>query len=336
MEYRNLGHSGLKVSPICLGAMMFGDRTGQNEAAHIVAHARESGINFIDTADVYAKGESERVLGHVLAGERDHWVLATKLCNAMGDGPNERGLSRGWMMRAAEASLERLATDRIDLYYLHKFDAETPLEETVGAMGDLIRAGKVRYWGVSNFRGWQIARICELADRLGVPRPIASQPYYNAMDRSGENEILPAAAAYGLGNVTYSPLSRGVLTGKYDPAAPPPPDTRAGRNDKRIMQTEFRKDSLLLAQEIKRHAETRGMTAGQFALNWVLNNRLVTAVLAGPRTIEQWTEYAAALGKGFGAEDEALIERLVPKGHPSTHGYSDPAYPITGRAPRKG
>ena len=331
MEYRNLGNSGLKVSPICLGTMMFGERTDAAEAERIVASARAAGVNFVDTADAYAKGESERITGKLIAAEREHWVLATKLGNFMGKGPNDGGLSRAWMMRAVDASLERLNTDWIDIYYFHLDDPTTPIEESLTAMAEIIAAGKVRYFGVSNYRAWRIAQIAELCAKLGIPAPIVCQPYYNAMNRMPETEILPACANYGLGVVPYSPLARGVLTGKYAPGQAPAADTRAGQKDKRMMETEFRKESMVMAQQFKAHAEERGMSAGQFALNWVLNNRLITSVLAGPRTMEQWTEYLGALEQRFSAEDEALVDSMVRAGHPSTPGYSDPRYPITGR-----
>jgi aryl-alcohol dehydrogenase (NADP+) len=331
MEYRNLGNSGIKVSPICLGTMTFGERTDAAEAGRIVASARTAGINFIDTADAYAKGESERVTGKLIAGDRNHWVLATKVGNFMGTGPNDGGLSRGWMMRAIDASLQRLNTDWIDVYYFHLDDSSTPIAESLIAMADIIAAGKVRYFGVSNYRAWRIAQIAELCDQLGVPVPIVCQPYYNAMNRMPETEVLPACANYGLGVVPYSPLARGVLTGKYAPGQAPAADTRAGRKDKRMMETEFREESMAMAQRFKAHAETRGMSAGQFALNWVLNNRLVTSVLAGPRTFDQWTEYLGALGHRFSAEDEALVDSMVRSGHPSTPGYNDPRYPVAGR-----
>ncbi|MEK7436369.1 MAG: aldo/keto reductase [Pseudomonadota bacterium] len=334
MEYRKLGASGLKVSPICLGTMMFGERTDAAEAGRIVASARAAGVNFIDTADVYAKGESERISGSLIATEREQWVLATKLGNPMGKGPNDGGLSRSWMMRAIDASLQRLNTDWIDVYYLHLDDPSTPIEETLVAMSEIIAAGKVRYFGVSNYRAWRIAQIAELCAKLGVPAPIVSQPYYNAMNRMPETEILPACANYGLGVVPYSPLARGVLTGKYAPGQAPAADTRAGKQDKRMMETEFRAESLAMAQTFKAHAEKRGMSAGQFALNWVLNNRLITSVLAGPRTLAQWSEYLGALEQRFSAEDEALVDSLVKSGHPSTPGYSDPRYPIAGRPTR--
>ncbi len=331
MEYRKLGRSGLKVSKICLGTMTFGGTTDEAGSRRILARARDAGVNFLDTADAYNRGQSEEVVGRVIAAERDRWIVATKVCNAMGEGPNDRGLSRSWLMRAADASLRRLGTGHIDIYYLHKEDLSTPLDETVRALGDLQRQGKIRYFGLSNFRSWRVAEICNLCDRLGIDRPVVSQPYYNAMNRMPEVEQLPACQFYGLGIVPYSPLARGILTAKYAPGAPPPPDTRVGRQDTRMMQTEWRPESLALAQKIKAHAEARGITPGQFAVNWVLNNRLVTAVIAGPRTEAHWDDYIGSLSYRFTAEDEALVDSLVAPGHPSTPGYNDPAYPIEGR-----
>ncbi|TPQ30026.1 NADP-dependent oxidoreductase [Bradyrhizobium guangdongense] len=334
MQYRQLGRSGLKVSQICLGTMMFGGPTDEATSGRIIAKAREAGVNFIDTADAYSKGGSEEVVGRAISNNRQAWVLATKLANPMGDDPNRGGLSRRWVLQAADESLKRLGTDAIDIYYLHKEDHATPLAETVRAMGDLIRAGKVRYFGVSNYRAWRVAEICSICDDLGIDRPVVSQPYYNAMNRMPEVEHFPACGYYGLGIVPYSPLARGVLTGKYRPDAPPDKETRAGRNDTRMMQTEWRPESLRLAQEIKAHAEKRGISAGQFAVSWVLNSSFVTSVIAGPRTEAQWDDYIRALDYRFTAEDEALVDGLVTPGHPSTPGYNDPAYPIEGRRAR--
>ena len=334
MQYRRLGRSGLKVSPLCLGTMMFGGETDEQTAQKIVRHAFEAGINFIDSADAYNKGRSEEVTGRAICSEREHWVVATKLANRVGQGPNGGGLSRKWVMTAIAASLRRLGTDYIDIYYLHKEDHDTPLEETVHALADLVRAGKIRYFGVSNYRAWRLAELHRLAREAGIDGPVVSQPYYNAMNRMPEVEHLPACAHFGMGVVPYSPLARGVLTAKYDPASAPPADSRAGREDRRMMQTEWRRESLELAQEIKRHAEARGISASQFAVAWVLNNGLVTGTIAGPRTFEQWEHYLDALDYKFTAEDEALVDRLVAPGHPSTPGYNDPAYPLEGRAPR--
>lgn len=336
MQYRCLGNSGLKVSPLCLGAMMFGGRTDAATSGRIIDDALGSGINFIDTADAYNGGASEEVVGQAIADRRHDWVLATKVANAMGDSPNSRGLSRKWLMQACENSLRRLGTDYVDIYYLHKEDHDTPLGETVAALGSLIQQGKIRYFGLSNYRGWRVAEVCRLCDDLSVPRPVVSQPYYNAMNRMPEVEHLPACEFYGLGVVPYSPLARGVLTAKYKPGAAPDADSRAGHQDRRMMQTEWRDESLQLAQTIREHAEARGITPVQFAVAWVLNNALVTATIAGPRTEEQWQGYLAALDYSFTAEDEALVDGLVAPGHPSTPGYNDPAYPLEGRRPRSG
>lgn len=334
MEYRRVGRSGLKVSRICLGAMMFGERTDTATASRIARAAFEAGVNFIDTADAYGDGESERIVGKIIAKNRNRWVVATKFASrTIANDPNSGGTGRKWMMHAVAQSLKRLGTDYIDIYYFHRDDAETPLEESLAAMGELIRAGKVRYFGLSNIAGWRISEVVAQCRLLDVPWPIVLQPYYNALYRLAEVEQLPACQYHGLGVVPYSPLARGVLTGKYAPGRRPPADSRGGRGEPRFLETEMRKDSLIIAQTLKRHAEKKGMSAAQFALNWVLNNALVTSVLAGPRTFEQWREYIAALGHGFGADDEALVDQLVARGHCSTPGYTDPKYPVTGRVP---
>lgn len=331
MTYRRLGRSNLQVSALCLGTMMFGDQTGRDEAAAIVADARERGVNFIDTADVYTKGASESMLGELLAGQRHDWVLATKLGNRMGDGPNHSQYSRTWMLREVEASLARLRTDHVDILYLHRDFLDMNLEEPLFAIDALLRAGKIRYWGVSNFRAWRITELVHGAARLGMPGPVVCQPYYNLLNRMPEVEILPACAHHGIGVVPYSPIARGVLTGKYLPGQAPAPGTRAGRGDKRIAETEFREESLVLAQELRQHAEARGVTLAQFATAWVLAHQAVSAVIAGPRTLAQWQDYAPALDYVLTPDDETLVDRMVAPGHPSTPGYSDPAYPMPPR-----
>ena len=336
MEYRNLGRSGLKVSPLCLGTMMFGGATDEPAAQRIVDAAREQGVNFIDTADGYNGGRSEEVVGRAVREHRSWWVLATKCANPTGQGPNARGLSRRHVQHAVEASLRRLSVETIDLLYLHKEDHATPLAETVRALADLIRDGKIRYFGVSNYRSWRVAEICRLCDEAGIDRPAASQPLYNALNRQVETEHLPACGCYGLGVVPYSPLARGVLTGKYAPDAPPPAETRAGRQDRRMMESEWRPESLRIARELAARAREKGVTPGQFAFAWVLNNRFVTAAIGGPRTEPQWAEYVGSLSVRLDAADEALVDGLVSPGHPSSPGYNDPAYPIEGRAARGG
>src|SRR6185312_9886088 len=322
------GASGLKVSQLCLGTMMFGGATDEATSNTIVAKARDQGVTFIDSADVYNNGKSEEVTGRAIGNQRDDWVVATKVANKMGEGANRGGLSRKWVMQAAEDSLRRLGTDYIDIYYLHIEDHATPLAETVRAMGDLIRQGKIRYFGVSNYRAWRVAEICNLCDRMGLDRPVASQPYYHALYRVAEVEHLPACKHYGLGVVSYSPLARGVLTGKYQPGAEAAKETRAGRADKRMMQTEFRKETLEAAQKVKAYAEKRGVSPNHFAVAWVLNNKLIDGVIAGPRTEAQWDDYINALDYKFTKEDEAFIDDLVVAGHPAAPGYNDPAYPI--------
>ncbi len=333
MEYRPLGKSELEVSPICLGTMMFGGVTDGTEAGRIIASARDAGVNFIDTADMYNKGESETVTGRLIAPDRTRWVLASKGGHQWSDNPAESGNSYRWLRQAITNSLKRLGTDYVDIYYLHKDDRGTPLEETLLAIGDFIREGKARYFGVSNFAAWRIAQIVHLCDQLGVSRPVAAQPLYNAMSRQSEVEYLPACQHYGLGVVAYSPLARGVLTGKYLPGQPPPVGSRTGRKDRNILLTEYRTESLEFTQCIKQRAAARGMLAMQFAYRWVLNNRVVTAAIAGPRTEQQWESYVRALDHHLTAEDEAFVDNLVHPGHSSTPGYTDPRYPVTGRPP---
>ena len=330
MNYRRLGDSGLEVSVLCLGTMMFGDRTDAATAQRIIGSAFDAGVNFIDTADAYAKGGSEEIIGSAMAANRRRWILATKVGNPMTQKPHDGGSSRRWILQACDDSLRRLATDYIDIYYLHKDDPDTPIAETVGAIGDLIRSGKVRYFGVSNYRGWRIAEVVAECEAQGVPRPVVCQPYYNLLNRMPEVEILPACDYYGLGVAPYSPIARGVLTGKYR-GGDKPEDSRAGVKDQRLMETEFRAESLAIAEKLEAHAKKTGRTATAFALAWLWANRIVSSVIAGPRTLAQWREYVDAIGAPWRAEDEALVDSLVRPGHPSTPGYSDPQYPFFGR-----
>lgn len=337
MHYTPLGRSGLSVSPLCLGTMMFGEQTPEADSRRIIDSAFAQGINFIDTANVYNGGESERVTGRAIAGNRHDWVLATKFGSPTGQQaglPHKVGGSRKHLIHAAEQSLERLGTDYIDVYYLHREDHQTPIEETVSALGDLIRQGKVRYWALSNHRGWKIAEFANTARRLGVDAPVAVQPLYNLVNRQAEQEVFTACQHYGLGIVPYSPLARGVLTGKYLPGEPPAEGTRAGRHDKRLQETEWRAESLALAQQIAAHAKQRGVTPTAFAIAWVLNNRLVSSAIVGPRTLEHWEGYLPALEYRLDADDEAFIDRLVIPGHASTPGFNDVAHFVSGRPVR--
>lgn len=331
MQYRNLGKSPLKVSTLCLGTMMFGDQTEHAEAASIVAHAHEHGVNYVDTADVYTRGASETMLGKILQGQRNDWVLATKLGNKMSDRPNESQYSRTWMLREVDESLKRLQTDHIDILYLHRDYNDMDLQEPLYALDALMRSGKIRYWGVSNFRAWRIAELVHGARQIGMPGPVVCQPYYNLLNRMPEVEILPACETYGMGVTSYSPIARGVLTGKYLPGQAPQEGTRAARGDRRMSETEFREESLQIAQTLKQHAEQRGISLAQFATAWVLAHRAISSVIAGPRTLAQWQDYFPALDYVVTPEDEQLVNELVAPGHPSTPGYTDPAYPLSPR-----
>ncbi|WP_460136001.1 aldo/keto reductase [Pseudomonas sp. S1_E04] len=335
MIYRTLGQSGLKVSALTLGAMMFGEQTNTEDSLRIIDKAWDQGINFIDTADVYTGGRSEELVGEAIARQRQDWVVASKVGFGPPDGvPNRSGLSRKRIFTALEASLTRLDTDYLDIYYLHREDHNTPLEVTISAIGDLIRQGKIRYWGLSNYRGWRIAEVIRIAERLGVDRPVISQPLYNIVNRQAEVEQITAAATYGLGVVPYSPLARGVLSGKYAPDVTPEPGSRAARQDKRILETEWRVESLRIAQQIQQYTQGRGVEMVPFAIAWVLNNSAVSSAIVGPRTEAQWDAYTGALEVKITAEDEAFIDALVTPGHSSTPGFNDVSHFVSGRMAR--
>jgi len=332
MPYRRLGRSGLIVSRLALGTMTFGDRTDEAEATRIFEEAVDAGVNFMDTADTYAGGASEEITGRLIKSRRDRFVLATKLANPNGDGPNERGLSRKWIMQEAEASLGRLGTDFIDILYLHKEDRGTPLEETARAVDDLRRSGKVRYFGVSNFKAWRVARLADICERMQVDGPVVNQPLYHALNRTAEQEQLPACESYGMGVVTYSPTARGVLSGKYRSGGAPPPGSRAALQNKRMMQTEYQPENIAAAEKFCALAAIRGVEPVAFATAWVLANPFVTSVIAGPRTIEQWRGYLAALDYVVTPEDESAVDALVRPGATAIPQFVDPFYPVEGRA----
>jgi aryl-alcohol dehydrogenase-like predicted oxidoreductase len=333
MSLRRLGSSGLKVSPLCLGTMMFGGPADEAASLAIVAAAREAGVNFIDTANVYTGGESERITGKAIAADRERWVLATKFTQPFGTGPNDRGASRKAMLRACEDSLRRLVCDYIDIYYVHTDDLTTPLEETVDGLVHLLDRGLIRYVGISNFPGYRVAEIVHLCAKAGIQPPIVSQPNYNAVSRVAEAEALPACAHFGIGVASYSPIARGVLTGKYGDGSAPPAGSRAARKDRRIFEAEWRPESLHIAQRLAERARERNMSPVQFATLWCFNNRIVTSVIVGPRTLEQWRDYGAIFDHEWQADDEAFVNRLVAPGHNSTHGFTDPGRPVRGRVP---
>jgi aryl-alcohol dehydrogenase (NADP+) len=332
MNYRNLGRAGVRVSELCLGTMMFGGATTEADSIRIIHRAIDDGVNFIDTANVYAKGESERIVGNAVRDRRDAVVLATKVRVAVGEGPNESGASRYHILREADRSLGRLGLDHIDLYYLHQYDYTTPLEESLRAMDDLVRQGKVRYLGCSNYYAYQVVEGLWLADRRNLERFACVQPLYNIVNRDPEVELFPMCRAHGVGVVAYSPLARGVLTGKYKPGEPLPEGSRAARGDTRIRQTELREESFRVAQQLGQLAESKGVTLGQFALAWLLANPIVSSAIVGPRTMEQYEESLKGLECSIAAEDEAFVDRLIPPGEHTGKGYNDPSYPVRGRA----
>jgi aryl-alcohol dehydrogenase-like predicted oxidoreductase len=235
------------------------------------------------------------------------------------------------MLREIDASLARLQMDHVDILYMHRDFNGMDIEEALRALDAMLHAGKIRYWGVSNFRGWRIAECVRIAKEIGMPQPVVCQPYYNLLNRMPEVEILPACDHFGIGVTPYSPVARGVLTGKYLPGQKPAEGTRVARGDRRIAETEFREESLVIAQKLQAHAQARGVTLAQFATAWVLAHRAVSSVIAGPRTLEQWQAYLPAVELALTQQDDELVDSLVPPGHPSTPGYSDPAYPLPSR-----
>ena len=331
MDYSHLGKTGVSVSRICLGTMMFGGPTDEIHSREIISKAIDAGVNFIDTADMYNAGQSEIVVGKAIADRRDQIVLATKGRQPTGDGPNDRGASRLTLMRALERSLVRLDVDYVDLYYVHAPDNETPIEETLRAMDDMVRSGKVRYIACSNFRAWQLAEALWCSDKLNLNRFCCVQPLYNIVNRDIEVELLPLCHQHQVGAVCYSPLARGILTGKYKAGESPPDGSRAARNDRRMQQAEWRDASLQVASQIAARCEQRGVSASQFALAWCLANSNITSAIVGPRTIEQFTDNLGCLNVTIDNEDEAFIDGLVPPGEHSGNGFQDSVYPITGR-----
>jgi aryl-alcohol dehydrogenase-like predicted oxidoreductase len=307
MRYRLLGNTGLKVSEICLGAMTFGSQAGprtvpgadEAESLSVIARFLDQGGNFIDTADGYANGRSEEILGKALAGRRDGVVLATKGFFPTGGGPNDKGLTRKHLFQAAEASLKRLATDYIDLYQVHCFDSRTPLEETLSALDDLVRQGKVRYIGCSNFSGWQLAKALGVSGRRGFERFECLQPQYSLVVRSADRELLPLCRSEKLGVIAWSPLAGGFLTGKYKPGEPAPAVSRLADS---APATRFFVERFLtlhnfgILQALESAAQSLGKSLAQTALAWTLGVPGLTAVIIGARNLRQLDDNLGAGG----------------------------------------
>jgi aryl-alcohol dehydrogenase-like predicted oxidoreductase len=311
--------------------MMFGGQTSEADSVRIIHQAHDAGVNFVDTADIYNNGQSENIVGRAIADRRGQIVLATKGRQPMGSGPNDSGATRIHLMAALDASLKRLGTDYVDIYYTHTPDYETPIEETLRAMDDMVRSGRVRYIACSNFRAWRLCEALWASDKLNLHRFACVQPLYNIVNRDIEVELLPLCREHGVGVVSYSPLARGVLTAKYRVGESYPAGSRAARDDKRMKEAELRQESFVIAQRIADHCARRNVAPSQFALAWCLANPIITAIVLGPRTREQFEDNLGCQQVTITAEDETLIDSLVPPGEHSGKGFQDPQYPILGR-----
>jgi aryl-alcohol dehydrogenase-like predicted oxidoreductase len=309
MDYRPLGRSGLRVSIIGLGGNTFGRSVDEAGTAAIVRQALDSGITFIDTANVYGQGASEELLGQAIRGHRDELVLATKAGMRMGDGPNEHGSSRKHITESCHASLRRLGIETIDLFQIHRFDADTPLEETLGALDDLVRAGKVRYIGCSNYPAWRVAQALWVSDRRSLARYVSVQPEYNLLQREVEQELVPCCLEFGLGLIPYFPLAAGVLTGKYTPGEPAPEGTRGYQNPG--FATRLEPKTLAVVQRLDAWARERGHSVGELALAWLATRPAVSTVIAGTRRPEQVAANARAADWHLSEEDLREVEATL-------------------------
>jgi aryl-alcohol dehydrogenase-like predicted oxidoreductase len=332
MQTRVLGSTGVKVSPLCLGAMMFGawGNPDHDESVRIIHRALDEGINFIDTADVYSAGESEEIVGQALAhGRREHVVLATKAHAAMGRDPNQQGNSRRWLIRECEASLRRLGTDYIDLYQIHRPDPTADIDETLGALSDLIRAGKILYAGSSTFPASQIVEAQWTAQRRGRERFVCEQPPYSILVRGIEAEILPVCQQYGMGVIPWSPLAGGWLSGRYRKGTDLPVSRRAQRLPQRYdLSLPGNQAKLDAADALGALADQAGLSVVHLALAFVLAHPGVTAPIIGPRTMEQLETQLGAADVVLDADILDQIDKIVPPGtnlNPGDRGYDTPA-----------
>ncbi|MDB4952474.1 MAG: mocA [Myxococcales bacterium] len=311
-----LGRTGVKVSRVALGAMAFGGEADEAAAAQIWRAARDAGVNFVDTADVYNEGRSEEIVGRLIGSERDELVLATKGYFPMGKGPNARGASRYHLVRAVEASLRRLQTDRIDLYYLHRFDDATALDETLRALEDLVRAGKILYPACSNFAAWQVAQALGVARAEHLAPVVAIQPMYNLVKRTAEIEILPMAHSLGIGVVAYSPTGGGLLTGKYGVGVQPP---RGRLLDTKMYTVRYGDPTNYeIAQQFTALAAELAIAPATLAVAWVASHPSVTSVLVGGRNLEQLAPTLAAISVELDEATRAKISALSPAPPPAT------------------
>lgn len=306
MEYRRVGNAGLKVSAVGLGTNNFGGRTDEEQSTRVIHRALEVGVTTLDTADSYSQGRSEAIIGRALKGRRQEAEILTKVRSPMGEGPHEKGLSRKHIVAACEDSLRRLQTDYIDIYQMHAWDPEAPLEESLRALDDLVRDGKVLYIGCSNFSAWQLTWALWTADRRDYAPVVSVQPHYNMFERSVEAELLPACRAFGIGVIPYFPLASGLLTGKYQAGAPVPEGTRFHGSER--LQQQLTAARLDKVEHLKRIAESHGKTVGQLAIAWLLAQPQVCTVIAGATRPEQVEENAGAVGWDL---DSGTLEEIA-------------------------
>jgi aryl-alcohol dehydrogenase-like predicted oxidoreductase len=315
MEYRNLGRTGVKVSPLCLGAMMFGGKADEAESFAMIDRALEAGINFLDTANVYSRGVSEECVGKALArdGKRERVVLATKVHGSMDDAdPNMAGNSRRHIIAQCEASLRRLQTDHLDLYQLHRPQSDVPIDETLRALDDLVRAGKVRYLGTSTFAAWQLVESLWVSRELGLNRFVCEQPPYHLLDRRIERELIPCAQTYGLALIPWSPLAGGMLTGKYQRGQAPPEGARLAEGGGN--RDYFSDQAFTVVETLEELAAGKGCTPSQLALAWCAQQPGITSPIIGPRTMEQLEDNLGALEVEVTEEDRKRLDEVAPPG----------------------
>ena len=331
MDYRTLGSTGTKVTPLCLGAMMFGDwgNTDHDDSIRIIHRALDAGINFIDTADVYSRGESEQIVGKALAGgKRDNVVLATKVHGSMGDDPNQFGNSRRWIIKEVEESLKRLNTDWIDLYQIHRPEADTDIDETLGALSDLVRAGKVRYIGSSTFPASQIVEAQWVAEHRGRERFVCEQPPYSLLVREIEKDMLPTAQRHHMGVIPWSPLAGGWLSGGYRKGSELPTSSRAQRLPNRFdMSLPENQRKLDAADALGALADEAGMTLIEMAIAFVIRHPAVTSAIIGPRTMEHLESQLTAADVVLSDDVLDRIDEIVPPGvniSPGDGGWPNP------------
>src|SRR3954470_12005189 len=337
MDYRPLGRTGVNVSPLCLGTMMFGPwgNPDHDDSIRIIHAALDAGINFVDTADVYSAGESEEIVGEALKGRRDDVVLATKFFNPMGEDPNRRGGSRRWIMQAVEESLRRLQTDWIDLYQIHRPPPGTDIEETLGALSDLVHQGKIRYLGSSTFPPSQIVEAQWVARDRRLERFVTEQPPYSILARAVEADILPTCARHGMGVLSFSPLTGGWLSGRWRKAAGQQASSRADRLPERFNLSEpLNQRKLDAVEELAQLADEAGLTLIELAIAFVLSHPAITSAIVGPRTMEQFEGQLAAADIVLDQAGLDRIDEIVPPGvtvNPVDNSFNNPALEPTAR-----